>query len=179
MIRTLQAVADGDLARGQVDQGRGDEEGADPARALFLEDDGRVGDGAQTADAGADHDAGAFALFLGLGFPARVGEGLVSGCDGVDDEVVDPLAILGRHDLFVVEHARLAGRTTAATIDGGDLARDGAAIARGVEIGDRADARPPLKDALPVVLDAPAERGEQTEAGDDDAAHERSSLQKS
>jgi hypothetical protein len=144
---------------------------------LFLQDDGRVGDGAEAADAGADHDAGALALCLGLGLPARVGQGLVRGGDGVDDEVIDPLAVLGRHDLLMVEHARLAGGTAAATVDRRDLARDGAAKAFGVEIGDRADARATLEDALPVMLHAPAERGEQTEAGDDDTAHERSSLQ--
>ena len=46
-----------------------------------------------------------------------------------------------------------------------------------VEAGDRADARAPLENALPVAVHAPAQRREQTETGDDNAAHERSSLQ--
>src|SRR5690606_40624306 len=60
LFRSLQAMADRNLARGQVDQSRGDEEGADATDALFLQHDGRVGDGAQAADARPDHDAGRF-----------------------------------------------------------------------------------------------------------------------
>ena len=173
MVRPLQAVADRNLTAGQIDQGAGDEEGADAAHALFLQDDGRLGDGAQAADAGADHHAGAFLILVRLGLPVRIGQGLVRRRNGVQDEVVDALPVLHGHDLFGVEVAFAA---PAASIDARNLTGDGAAIARGVERRDRTDARASLDDTLPALLDAPTQGGQQTDARNDDAAHGACSL---
>jgi len=45
-----------------------------------------VGDGRQSADARADHDAGALALVLVLGHPVRIAHRFVGGRHGVDLE---------------------------------------------------------------------------------------------
>ena len=168
MVRPLQAVADRDLAAGQIDQGAGDEEGADTTHALFLQHDSRVGDGAQAADAGPHHHAGALLVLVRFRLPVRIRESLVRRRNGVQDEVVDALPILGGHDLVGVEVALAAA---AASIHARHFAGDGAAIALGVEGRDRTDARSSLDNALPALLDAPTQGGQQTDARNDDAAH--------
>src|SRR5690606_25102758 len=109
----------------------------------------------QAADARTDHDPGAVLVLVALGLPAGVGQGLVGRRDGVQDEVVDPLTVLGRHHLLGVEHPRLAGRPAAAAVDRRDLAGDGAGIALGIETGDRADARTAGENRLPDMLHTP------------------------
>src|SRR3546814_4093717 len=54
-VRSLEAVADGDLARDQVDQRRRNEEGGQAAGPALMHGDGAFVDGLEAADAGADH----------------------------------------------------------------------------------------------------------------------------
>ena len=70
VIGAAKAVADGDVARGQVDQARRDEERAEPPRPLLGHEDGRRLDGLEPADAGADHHAGPLQALVVLGLPA-------------------------------------------------------------------------------------------------------------
>src|SRR5579871_376231 len=72
MVRPLEAVADRDVAGGEVDQAGRDEERRDPARPALGQGQRALGDAGQPADAGADHDAGAFLRLLGVGDPARI-----------------------------------------------------------------------------------------------------------
>ena len=105
MVRALEAVADRDLAGDQVDQRARDEERRDAARALLLDQEGRGLDGLEAADAGADQHAGAVAVLVGLGDPARVLDRLLGGGDAVEDEVVDLPLVLGLQVAVGVEGA--------------------------------------------------------------------------
>ena len=172
VVRPLQAVADRDLAAGQVDQGRGDEEGADAARTGFGQDRRAVGDGAQAAYAGPHDDAGAFLVLVRLGMPIGVVQSLVGRCDAEQDEVVDPLAFLGRHDGVGIKAAGDVGPAPAATVHARNLARDGAAEAFGIEGRDLSDAGTALEDAFPAQIDPVAQGRDKAETGDDDATHD-------
>ncbi len=95
--------------------------GTDAARPLLLEQDRRVGDAGEAADAGADQDARALLLFLRVGGPACILEGLVGRGHRVDDEVVDLALLLGLHPIVGIE---LALGCRAARNEAGDLTRE-------------------------------------------------------
>ena len=76
-------------------------------------------DAAETADAGADHDAGFDLLLIGFGSPAGICESLGSGPHRVEDEIVDLALFLGLHPVVRIELA-LGGR--AARHHGGNAA---------------------------------------------------------
>ncbi len=59
MVGALEAVADGDLARRQIDQRARDKERADLARPVALQDQRVFRDGVEAADARTDQNAGA------------------------------------------------------------------------------------------------------------------------
>ena len=109
----------------------------------------------EAADAGADHGADAFAVSL-LEVEPGVVECLPAGVDAELGEAVGAANLLGRGKrLGSVELLHLAG--------------DGAGEALGVEGGDGGDAALARGDVLPEVIDALAKRGDDTDAGDDDA----------
>ena len=89
MIGPLEAVADRDLAGGEVDQPAGNEERADAPRAALEERDRGIVDAADAADARTDEHAGGALVLIGRGMPVGVVERLVGGGHRVDDEVVD------------------------------------------------------------------------------------------
>ena len=113
MVRALEAVADRDLAGGEVDQAPGNEERADAARAALVERDRGLVDAVEAADAGADEDAGRALVLVGRRVPAGVVERLVGGGHRVDDEVVDLALLLRLHPVVGIELAFGAGRRAA------------------------------------------------------------------
>ncbi len=133
MVRPLQPVADRDLAADQVDQRGRDEEGADAPRAALLQDQRRLGDGLQPADAGADLHPGPLLLLLGFRLVAGIRERLGGGGDAEDDEGVVLAEVLR---LDIVGGVEQAGPFAARHV-AGDPGRQ----VTGLEAGDRADAR--------------------------------------
>ena len=83
VVGPLQTVADGNVAGGKVDQQPRDEQGRDFARAAGGKGERGGVCFVEVPDAGADGDAGGFALGVGHGVPARVVEGFIGGDDGV------------------------------------------------------------------------------------------------
>ena len=78
MVRTLQAVLDRDIAGSEIDQAAGNEERRHLARAALLQEDRRVGDAGQAADAGADQGAGGALVLFALGMPVGIVERLLA-----------------------------------------------------------------------------------------------------
>ena len=103
--------------------------------------------------------------------PVGVVQRLVRRRDAEQDEVVDTLAFLGRHDGIGIETARHVRPAAAAPVNRRHLARDRAAIALGIEGGDRPDAGLSVQHPFPAVLDPCAQRRDQTQTRNDDAAH--------
>ncbi len=137
------------MAGGQVDQGRGNEEGAHAPRPLLVQLQRRLFDGAEAADSRADDDARALARSLVLGRPASVAHRLVGGGDRVQNEVVDPAAVLGGHHLVRVEGTLDVRPAAPASIDARDLAGHLAGVVARIEGRDAARARTALEDTLP------------------------------
>ena len=164
MVRALEAVADRHLARGQVDQGCRNEEGTDAPRALVLERQGGVRDPLQAANAGADHDAGAFALGLVVGCPAGILDRLLGGRHAVEDEVVDLAAVLRLHVVVGVEVA-VGGRPL------GHLARHLGGQVRDVEGLHGADAGLSFDQMVPHGLPADPQGGHESDTGYDNSSH--------
>ena len=133
-----------------------------------MEDEAFALDARQAADAAADRAAGAEAFGLGHFGEAGILERLARGVYAEDDEGID-LAL----DLVI---DALAGVEAPGVIGGLDLARDGAFLVRRVEAGDRACARFARDQVRPAGFDIAAERGDQPEAGNDNAAHGRGGL---
>ena len=76
-------------------------------------------DALKAADAGADQNAGARALVLGFGFPARIGDRLIGGRHRINDEIVDLALLLWLHPIVGIELARRrASRNEAADLAG-------------------------------------------------------------
>ncbi len=120
VIRALEAMHDGYIARGEIDDPAGNEEGRDAARPLLLQRDRRLVDSAKAPDARADQHAGRLLLLGGVGLPAGVGQRLGRRASGVDDKVVDLALFLGVEPLVGIESAVGAG---AARHNRRDLAR--------------------------------------------------------
>ncbi len=152
MVRTLEAVADRNMAGGQVDQAHRNEEGRDAARAVLGQRLRGVVDGRQAADAGTDHDAGPLAGFFILGRPAGILHRLGGGSQRVDDEIVHAAAVLRRDHTVEIELMRFVGAE-----------RDHAGDLRGkignVEMLDGAKSGNAIGKALPVGLMADAQGG--------------------
>ena len=162
VVRSPETEPDGNMARGKVDQGRGDEERADPARPPVPEEEGGVLDRLEAADAGADQHARALLFSVFGRLPAGVPDRLLGGGDGIDDEIVHAPLFLGIDVAVRVEGAlgaaarRLAGDLRGKVVDG--------------KVLDGANPRPARRDLRPVVDDPVAQRGHHAEAGDDDPA---------
>ena len=110
--------------------------GADLARAALVQLNRRLFDGRQTADARADHNARALTALFVLRRPAGVLHRLVGGRHGVENEVVDALAILGGHHRVRVEAAGHVGTAAAASVNPGHFAGHLTGVVGGVEGGD-------------------------------------------
>ena len=164
MVRTLEAVADADLPRDQVDQGAGHEEGGHAPGPLLFHHHGGVGDGVEPADARADQDAGPLAALVVLRRPAAVLDGLLRGGHAEEDEGVDLPLLLGLHVGVGVEGPIRA-------VAQGHLAGVGGGQPLGIEAGDRLAARLARQDAAPAFLDPIRQRRDKAQSGNDDTAH--------
>src|SRR5206468_9423892 len=67
------SVLDRDIARREVDQTSGDEEGRHLPRTALLQENRGVGDARQAADAGADQGAGGTAVLFRRRVPIEIG----------------------------------------------------------------------------------------------------------
>src|SRR3989304_23811 len=85
--RPLEAMFEGDIACGEIDQAPGNEEGAHPARALLGQKQRGLLDALEPADARADQDAGADLVLIGRRFPTAACPRLGGGAPGGDDEL--------------------------------------------------------------------------------------------
>jgi hypothetical protein len=168
MVRPAEAEADRDLAGGEIDQVGGDEERTHPARPALVQDDRRLADARQAADAGADHHTRAIAVLVGLRRPAGILDRLAGRGNRADDEAVHLLLVFRLHPLVGIEAA--VGRPSRRQLPG-----DLAAEIGGVERLNRADARLSADQPPPDMTDANAERTHSSQARYDDATHDECS----
>ena len=171
MIRPLEAMADRHLSRGEVDQGRRDEEGADPAGALLVHFDGGFRDRRQPAYARPDDDAGALKIVGCLRLPAGIDHGLVGGGGGVEDEVINPTAVLCRQGGLRIEGAFDVRTTAAAAVHPRHLACDLAGVTLGVEGRNPPGARLPGQQGLPGDFPTLPQGREKADSGNHDTTH--------
>src|SRR3954468_4501972 len=168
MVWALQAVLDGNVTRGEIDQATRNEEWRHTARSPLFQRDGRVGDAFDAANAGADHDPGADLVLVRCRLPAGIVHGLGGGAHRKHDEFVDLALLLRLHPLVGIVGAvgTIASRNLA-----GDLRRQ----ISDFEFLDFARATLAGDQALPCRLDAATKRGHHPHPCDDYAAHELSS----
>jgi hypothetical protein len=152
------------MARGEIDQRRGNEERADPARALFLQRDRALGDGRQAADARADDNARLLAVLVLLRLPARILDRLDAGGEREDDEIIHLALLFRRHPVIGIEEARRG-------LPARHLARDLRGQIRDVEGLDAAQARLAVEQPLPRRLHPATKRRDEAQTGDDNPSH--------
>ncbi len=154
-VRSLEAVADGQMPRDHVDDRGRDEERRDLAGAADLQIGLALGlDGREATDTGTRYDAAALRI-EGAEVDAGVRDRLDARGHAVVDELVHPAGFL-RRDVVA---------------DGETLHRpaDAGGEGRGVEAADEPDAALTAQDGLPGRLDGAADGGNDAEAGDDDS----------
>ena len=150
-----QPVADGEVARRDVADHRGDEQRAHALRTLLGQGEEAALQLVDAADAGAEHARDARGV-LGLEVQARLRQRLVGSDDGVLHEALEPARLLLRDAVLgSVEIAHL----------GGDM---NVVVGR-VEARDRPDAAGAAHDRVPQRLHAHAGRRHRAHAGDDHA----------
>src|SRR5690606_33224550 len=164
MVRPLQPMADGHLARNQVDDVAWDEEGRDPARPALVEAKRVFGDALDAANTGADHHAGGAAVGFGLGLPSGIFQGLIRGGYAVENEVADLAQFLRLQNRFGIDRA-------AGSVSPRNDMRDLAGQIINLESGDPARGAAPGQQLLPAMLEAHAERRKESESGYDDTPH--------
>ena len=160
-VRPLGAEPDRDLAGGEVDDGRGNEERRDLARAALEQRLVLALDRGEPADARRDEDADRRRV-LGRDRQPRVVHRELRRRDGVLDEDVHLL------DVFLVDELQ--------RVEAPDLRRDLRGEPAGVELRDPRDAARPGQQRAPVRAGADAERRHQADAGDDDPPAQRASV---
>ena len=164
MVRPLEAEADRDLPRNQVDQRAGNEEGRNALRPLFLDQDGGFGNRGQPPDPRSDHHARPQTAFLVFRHPARIPHRLLGGGHAVEDEIIHLAAILRFHPVIGIEGAIAA----IAERDLAGILRD---HVRRIETRDRPRARLPRQQPLPGLFHPAGQRRDQTQTRDDNPTH--------
>src|SRR5690349_21056807 len=147
MVGPFQAVLDGHIARGEIDDPTRNEERRYPARPFLGENKRGFGDAFDAADAGTNHDAGRDLVVVVRGFPTGVLDRLARRAHRVDDEFVYAPLFLRLHPLIGIVRAI---RTVAARNLAGDLRRKFLDL----ELLDSAGAALTREEALPGVFDA-------------------------
>ena len=150
-VRALHAEHDGQVARDHVDDGAGDEERRNLARAALQEGAMGVFDHRQTADAGTDVHADAFGI-LRRHFQTRVLDGLDARRHAVMDESIHAARFFGGQILGDIEPLDLPGHLRGE--------------AGGVEAGDVGDAGFAGEDVGPSLADTDADGRNDAQAGD-------------
>ena len=105
VVGSAEAVADRDVAGGEIDEIGGNEERRKPSRSPLVERDRALGDARKSADAGADHDAGALARLLTVREPTGVLYRLSRSSQRKDDESIHLTLILGRYPIIGVKQS--------------------------------------------------------------------------
>ena len=136
MVWALEAVFDGHMARGQIDQHRRNGKRRQAARTLFMQDDRAFIQALQAADPRADQDAGAVLIFIILRNPAGIFDGLLRRGHAVADEHIHLLLFLGRNEKIDVEIGLSGGGFSRI----GHFARDLRGDIGGVKMRDPANA---------------------------------------
>ena len=121
MVRALQLMFDRNVTSGEIDQAARNEERRNPARALFFQQQRRIGDARQAANAGADQNTGAFLRIRGRKFQTGISNRLISCCHRIDDEIIDLALLFRLHPIVGIEFAVSFGATRH---EAGDLAGD-------------------------------------------------------
>ena len=165
MVRPFETMLNGDIAAGEIDETAGNEEGRNAPRALFLEDDRGLGDAAETADPGADENAGFDLLFIGGRLPAGIGERLRRRRHRIKDEIVDLALLFRLHPLIWIEARIIA--TRAARDRHGDLAGK----IGNVEPFDGTGAALAREQTAPAWLDPAAKRRDHAKTRNDHSTH--------
>src|SRR5258707_14356448 len=171
MVGAFQPVLDRDIAGSEINQTARNEEWRHFSRSPLLEQDRRVGDARQPADAGPDQRARRAAFVLRRGVPVRVIERLARRAHCKDDEIVDLALVLRLHPLVGIEGAI---RTVAAGNDAGDPAGQ----IRDVERLDLPRVALAIEDTRPARLDATAEWRNHAQPRDDHPSHLQTSSPK-
>ncbi len=137
----------------------------DATRALLVQDDGLAFDAGEAADARTDRHAGTIALLERHVGEAGILERLTGGVDTIDDEGIDLALHLVVHALGGIEAPGVVRRL--------HLTRDGASVARGVEMGNLPGAGLAGDQVRPCRFHIGAQRRDETQTGDNYAAHRR------
>ena len=130
LVRALGVMADADLAGGEIDDGRGNEERRDLARAAVEQVVVLALDDVESADAGADVDAGALGHFFVFDFVVGHAQGFIAGGDGQMNKARHLARFLLLDDLQRIEVLDLGGNPAGkgGGVEAGDLLH--AALAR-------------------------------------------------
>src|SRR5215472_4952124 len=164
VVGTLETEFDRHIAGGEVDEAAGNKKGRNPPRPTFFQDNRRLGDAFDAADAGADHDPGHDLILIACRPPAGIVQRLTGRTQGEGDKFVDLSLLLGFHPLVGV--IRAVGAVTAR-----DAAANLGRQVRNVERLDLAGAALTLKEPTPRGFDATTERRDHAQACDDDTSH--------
>ncbi len=164
VVRALQLMLDGDVARGKVDEPPRYKEGANAARSLVPQEDRGVGNARQAADTGADENARTLLLLGRVGRVAGIGERLRGRRHREDDEVVDLALLLGLHPIVGIEVAlgEVAARHEAADLAGQVV---------DLELGDAASPVRAGDQRLPRRLRSAPHGRDHPQSCDNDATH--------
>ena len=152
-VRTLGAEAHGDVSGGEIDDGGGNEERRDLARAAFQQRGMFALDDVESADAGADVHADRLGVFR-RHFELRHLHRFICGGDGEVNEAAHLLDFFFLDEVEGIEVADL----------GGDLAGKSGSV----ECGDAIDAALAREQGLPHRVGGIADGADQADAGDDD-----------
>ena len=165
--RSLEAMADRHMGGRHVAEKGRDGEGRQASRSLAVGGPHRFGDGMEAAHPGGDDGRRALLRLGALRRPAGLGQGLLRGGQGEEDEAVHLALFLGGQQQVGIE----AGLRVLGAV--GDLAADADGQVADQLRRERGDARLPGQQALPYGFDSAAQRADRAHAGDDDTfAHE-------
>ena len=163
MIGPFELMRDGDLAADEVDQSAWDEEGRDAPGTLLVQRYRGVIDAAETADAGADHDAGLDLFLVRARRPVSVAERLGSRGHAEHNEVVDLPLLFRVHPVAWIEGVL--------GVAAGHLSGNATRQVGDVEVLDLVQPRFARDQTPPRRFDATSDRRNHSEAGDDYSPH--------
>ena len=105
MVRAFQAMTDRNPARGKIDDRAWNEKRRNTTRPFFKQGHGRLINGANTANAGTNHNTGTVPLILGRWRPAGISQRLRGGSKTEENELIGLFLILFVHPVIGIESA--------------------------------------------------------------------------
>ena len=164
MVGAFEAMADGDLAGGEIDQASGNEKRRHAARALIAQCIARLDNAFQPANARANQNARGNLVFIARWMPVSVIQRLLRGSHCIDDEIINFALLFRLHEVIRIESA-------AAAVSTFDLAGDLAGEIIDLEVFDPRRAIAASYEARPCQLSAHCERRHHANTGYDNASH--------